>query len=91
MVGWEQKLLSSSPGVLHHVPAPGLAPSAVPFPTCPGAPWRAGGSPEDTGALGQEVSREAHQATQREDHRERREVTFLRCWLRCSHSENQSC
>lgn len=32
MVGWEQKFLSSPPGVLHQVPAVGLAPSAKPFP-----------------------------------------------------------
>lgn len=32
VVDWEQKLLSSSPGVLCHVPALGLAPSAEPFP-----------------------------------------------------------
>ena len=30
--GWEQKFLSSPPGVLHQVPAVGLALSAKPFP-----------------------------------------------------------
>lgn len=46
---------------------------------------------EDTGPLGQDVSREALQATQREDHRKRRDVTFSRShsWFGCSHSRTR--